>query len=208
MGGGNNENRAIDLEDMPENLDFDYSSLMGLLATNGASLQLGKNWHWDYHTVYLRLSHTNLEFLHWISHMFNGPHFPFGKKFYYKVESSNTMQIGAKPSRMAYILWLHWNDSDIHLLPNHFSEYFNIRTLATWAMRNGQWKGNAFIIHVNRLNESEKALLISLIKDKLGYDSHLTMKDTKLAISSPAKLVQELKPLFHDSQLHRLIKKS
>lgn len=75
-------------------------------------------------------------------------------------------------------------------------------------MRNGQWKGNAFIIHVNRLNESEKALLISLIKDKLGYDSHLTMKNTKLAISSPAKLVQELKPLFHESQLHRLIKKS
>lgn len=131
MGGGNNENRAIDLEDMPENLDFDYSSLMGLLATNGASLQLGKNWHWDYQTVFLRLSHTNHELLHWFVAMFNGPHFPFGKKFYYKVETSNSIQIGAKPSRMAYILWLHWNDSDIHLLPNHFSEYFNIRTLAT-----------------------------------------------------------------------------
>jgi hypothetical protein len=71
-------------------------------------------------------------------------------------------------------------------------------------MRNGKWIGNYYLIHINRLNAEEKLLMIKLIKDKLGYDSHLTMNDTKLAIANPEKLVNELRPLFHDSQLSRL----
>lgn len=194
---------------IPKNLDFDmYSSLMGLLATNGASLQLAKNWYWTYSFVYLRLAHPNYDFLYWLVSTFSSRHFPFNKKGFNRVSSSNSINIGSVPSWTRYIMWLHWNEVNIHLLPHHFEEYFSIRTLASWAIRNGIRTGNVFIIHVSRLNEAEKTLLITLIRNKLGYDSYLTMKNTKLAINNPEALVRQLKPLFHESQLYRLVKKT
>lgn len=201
--------KQVQVEPVPSDLDFNkYSALMGLLATNGASLRLGFNWYWDYRTVYLRLSNSNLEFLDWLVGSFNCSHFQFDTKKFNRISSSNSIQIGSLPSEMCYVLWLHWNQVGTYVLPFHFAEYFTIRTLATWSMRNGQWKGNSFIINVSRLNESEKGLLMSLIKDKLGYESRLTMKNNKLAISSPEQLVRRLAPYFHESQLYRLTKVS
>jgi hypothetical protein len=209
MGGGEYRLKQLQVLPVPDDLDFvKYSTLMGYLATNGASLQLGKNWFWDYSTVYLRLAHTSYEFLYWlVGELHHRPHFVFADKNFNRMSSSNSIQIGTIPSHMCYILWLHWNQVGIHLLPHHFEHYFSINTLASWAMRNGQRTGNVFMIHVSRLNDNEKALLISLIKDKLGYDSYLTMKGNKLSISSPDKLVKELTPFFHESQLYRLVKK-
>lgn len=205
MGSGDFE-KILRVERIPGELDFVlYSSLMGMLATGGASLQLGKNWHFNYRTVYLRLSNSDFSFLSWLTSFFQCSYFDFSSKSPYKVVGSQTNQIGTIPTNMCYILW--WYEEGVHLLPFHFAQYFSIHTLAFWAMRNGQWNGNTFLIHVGRLNEVEKQLLMSLIKDKLGYESKLTMKNTKLAISNPAKLVEELKPLFHESQLYRLVKK-
>lgn len=119
---------------------------------------------------------------------------------------SNTKHYYSLPSHLGYIIWRYWNQMG-KILPSHFAEFFSIHTLAFWAMRNGQWKWNQFIIHVNRLNLEEKELLQLLIKEKLGYVSKLTMNGTKLAISNPEKLVKELRPLFHESQLYRLEKK-
>lgn len=208
MGYGKYPSKTLSLEEVPGDLDFNmYSSLMALLATNGASLQLGYKWYWDYKTVFLRLSHTDPTFVAWLAHLFHSPHFDFSGKGYVPVSSSKTLQVSCLPSAMCYILWLHWNECGINVLPLHFADYFSIRTLAFWAMRNGQWTNNAFLIHVGRLNAEEKALLISLIKDKLGYESRLTMGNNKLAILDPAKLTAELKPFFHVSQLYRLNKK-
>jgi hypothetical protein len=194
--------------DMPEDIDVKtYSSLMGLLATSGASLQLGYQWHWDFETVYLRLSHTNWDFLDWMSTFFQALGLKFDGQLYHELTLSNSIQIGCKPSKLCYILWGHWNQYGIHVLPVHFPQYFSIHTLAFWAMRNRQWNGNTFLIQVSMLNNGEKELLMSLIKEKLQYESRLTMKGNKLAISNPAKLVEELRPLFHESQLHRLTKK-
>jgi hypothetical protein len=208
MGAGEYSPKSLSLEEVPNDLDFNmYSSLMGLLAANGASLQLGYNWYWNYKTVYLRLSHTDPIFLAWLAHFFHCSHFDFSGKEYVSVSSSKTLQLGCYPSAMCYILWLHWNECGINVLPLHFADYFSIRTLAFWSMRNGQWTNNSFLIHVGRLNAEEKALLMSLIKDKLGYESRLTMGNNKLAILDPAKLAEELKPYFHQSQLYRLNKK-
>lgn len=74
-------------------------------------------------------------------------------------------------------------------------------------MRNGSWRGNTFLIQVSMLNSTEKELLITLLKNKLGLESYLTMSSKKLAISNPELIAQKLKPLFHSSQLHRLVKR-
>lgn len=208
IGGSGHPDKKIPVAPLPDDLNtVTYSGLMGLLATNGASFQLGFMWFWDYKTVFLRLSHTNFEFLKWLCDIFDSDEFDFEGKQFKQVKASGSFQLSCLPSTLCFILWQHWNEQGIHILPVHFAQYFSIHTLAMWSMRNGQWTGQTFLIHVNRLNAEEKDLLISLIKEKLGYESYLTMQATKLAISNPAKLVQELKPLFHESQLHRLNKK-
>jgi len=209
MSYGQYPGKLLEVKPLPNDLNYDiYSSLIGLLATNGASLQLGYMWFWDYSTVYLRLSHPNPVFLTWLVNYFQSPGFNFQGKYSNKVSSSNSIQVGSLPSILCYILWLHWNEQGVNVFPLHFAHYFSIRTLAFWAMRNGQWTGNSFLIHVGGLNDSEKAELMSLIKNKLGFDSRLTMKMSKLAISNPSALVEQLKPFFHSSQMHRLEKRS
>lgn len=208
MGGGKYKDKLLSILPLPDNLNFEvYSSLMGLLATNGASLQLGFNWYWDYKTVFLRLSHPDPQFLWWLTNFFHSDVIDFIGKEQKPISTSNSKQVSSIPTNLCYILWLHWNEVGIHVLPVHFAHFFSIHTLAFWAMRNGQWSGQLFYIHVGRLNDQEKALLIALIQDKLGYSSKLAMNGNKLAIDNPAKLVLELKPLFHYTQLHRLVKK-
>ncbi len=135
MSGGKYSSDELPILPVPEDLDFDeYSSLMGLLATNGASLQLGYNWYWDFRTVYLRLSYPDIVFLKWLVGLFHSTHFYFVGQTINNVSSSNSIQVGSLPSEMCYILWLHWNEVGTYVLPFHFAEYFSIRTLATWAM--------------------------------------------------------------------------
>ena len=182
---------------------------MGLLATNGASLQQGYMWHWDYTSVYLRLSHPEFEFLDWLADFFTGLGLSFENKDYIKVSSSRSIQLGSLPSHLCFVLWLHWNESTINMLPYHFAEYFSIHTLAFWAMRNGQWTGNTFNIVVGtRMSDFEKSLLMTLIKDKLGFDSHLIRHGKTLAIHNGNLVASHLKPYFHSSQMHRLEKSS
>jgi hypothetical protein len=206
MGAGKYPEKDIKVQDMPSDLDpVLYSALMRLLATNGAGLRLGMNWYWDYRTVYLRLRHTDLAFLEWLGHYFSDV-FDFTGKFLIPYKTSKSFTLSSLPSVECFIIWQHWFEQGINVLPLHFRDYFSIHTLAFWSMRNGQWKWNQFYIHVGTLNHAEKELLQQLIKEKLGYESKLAMNNTKLAIQNPEKLVAELRPLFHESQLHRLVR--
>jgi len=101
---------------------------------------------------------------------------------------------------------MHWQHEGLHLLPIHFEEYFDWITLAFWAMRNGQWTNNYFVIGVSRLNASERQRLIDVLQSKLGLSSKLIMGGKKLAISDPQRVVDNISPHFHGSQLHRLSK--
>lgn len=203
------QRKALMLEPIPEDLHYNkYSFLMGFLCTNGATFKLGYNWFWDYRTVYLMLSHVNSDFVDWLADILYSPrHFNFDDKSVKKHRTSNSQQLATVPSYMCYVLWLHWNEEGINLLPGHFSHYFSFYTLRAWAMKNGQWSGKYFYIHISRLNSEEKELLKSLIETKLGYTSHFSHGNSKLAIHSPEKLVEAIKPAFHESQLHRLVKK-
>lgn len=202
--------KLLMLEPIPGDLLYNqYSFLMGFLCTNGASFKLGFNWFWDYRTVYLMLSHVNSDFLDWLCDIisYSPNHFNFDDKPIKEHRTSNSQQLASFPSHMCYILWLHWNEEGINLLPGHFSHYFSLYTLAAWAMKNGQWSGNFFYIHISRLNFEEKELLKSLIENKLGFTSHFSHGNSKLAIHSPEELIALIKPQFHESQLHRLSKK-
>lgn len=206
MSGGKYPSKTLRVLAILNGINYGfYSSLMGLLATNGASLQQGYMWHWDHNSISLRLSHTNTDFLGWLVDLFTGLGLSFKDKEFIEVLSSRSIKIGSLPSQLCFILWLHWNESTINELPYHFAEYFSIKTLAFWAMRNGHWVGNTFIIVVgSRQNDFEKTLLMTLIKDKLGFDSHLIRDGKQLAIHNPEDLVFEMKPYFHSSQMHRL----
>lgn len=56
------------------------------------------------------------------------------------------------------------------------------------------------------LEDIDKEVLMTALKEKCGLDSKLTIKKTKLAISNPVLVVEKLRPLFHESQLYRLDK--
>ena len=107
-----------------------------------------------------------------------------------------------------YILRMHWKHEGINLLPTHFEEYFEWSTLAFWAMRNGQYLNNSFVIGVSRLISSEKDRLISILESKLGLVSKLTMAGKRLAISDPILVIDKIRPYFHSSQLSRLVRVS
>ncbi len=207
MSGGKYKEKHLEVLPIPNNLDFTkYSSLIGLLATNGASLQQGYIWFWYYNNIFLRVSHPNKEFLYWLVKFFDSSVFPF-KPELTEVASSDSLQMKSKPTQFCYILWLHWNEVGINVLPHHYAEYFSIHTLAFWAMRNEHWTGNTFTLFIGRLNSAETALFQSLIKEKLGFDSNITPKSKKLRILNPSELVKQLKPLFYSSQIYRLEKK-
>lgn len=69
-------------------------------------------------------------------------------------------------------------------------------------MRSGQY---SFLIGISRLNPVEQ---LPVLKDKLGLESHITMSGKKLSISDPELVVNKIRPHFHASQLHRLVRKA
>lgn len=73
-------------------------------------------------------------------------------------------------------------------------------------MRNGQYTNNLFIIGISRLDRNEKLRLIAILQSKLGLESYVTMNGARLAIKDPQKVVDNITPFFHPSQLHRLVK--
>lgn len=205
----NNKPKILSLSDLPNDPEFFklYSSLIGLLATNGRTIHLGNKWFWYKKTVQLRLSSTDNDFLIWLAHYFYSRHFYFNGREIHSHSTSKSYQVFSLFSNTCYLIWLHWNEEGIYRLPTHFAEYFSIYTLSFWAIRNGQWIGNYFYIYVNQLNNQEKELLISLIEDKLGFKSKLAKNNTILAIYNPEKLRELIKPYFHTTQINRLIKK-
>jgi hypothetical protein len=199
--------RAVEPEPLPDTVPFEvYSSLMGMLASSGASLVPGPNWYWYPETIVLKLSNTNLEFLHWLMEYFSCM-FSFDNTPKLNNLHSQSYRVFSSASSLALAIWAHWNDEYLTTnLPLHFAHYFSWHTLAFWAMKSGKYSGNYFYIHVSRLAAQDKQLLITLLKSKCGLDSKLTMKGNKLAISNPTLVVDKLRPLFHESQLYRLAK--
>lgn len=123
--------------------------------------------------------------------------YPHGK-------GSKSITVISKTSTLCAIIWAHWNEVGIKLLPVHFEKYFSWNTLGFWRMRNGQCKGNRYIIGVSRLTKSDKLRLINVLKDKLELKSKLTINDTKLSIFEPERVIKNIQPMFHESQLFRL----
>lgn len=198
-----------ELKPLPADLPFNlYSSLMGLLASSGATLVPGPNWYWYPRTIVLKLSSTNLIYLRWLMETFS-PRFDFHNTS--KVnKASGSHRFMSAASELAITIWAHWNETerlDAGLkLPLHFEEYFSWYTLAFWAMRSGQYSGNYFYIQVSMLSDADKAVLMSVLQAKCGLESRLTMNNTKLAISNPELVVSKLNPLVHSSQMYRLEK--
>lgn len=61
-------------------------------------------------------------------------------------------------------------------------------------MQSGKYSGNYFYIQVSMLEDFDKEVLMTALKEKCGLDSKLTMKGTKLAISNPVLVVEKLRP--------------
>ncbi|MBP1357768.1 MAG: hypothetical protein JZD40_04690 [Sulfolobus sp.] len=95
-------------------------------------------WHWDYKIVFLRLSHPDVDFLFFLASYFHCVYFDFKGKDQLSNNHSKSILVSTIPSTICYILWLHWYEVGVHILPFHFAKYFSINTLAFWAMRNGQ----------------------------------------------------------------------
>ncbi|MBC9708944.1 MAG: hypothetical protein H9W80_06820 [Enterococcus sp.] len=190
-------------ETLPRQL---YAALMGLLCTSGATIMKGPhNWHFPRSTV-LKLSSTDLVFLQWLMDLFT-PYLEWNPIRNASLKgASSSLAAVSLDSFYLYILRMHWQHEGLHLLPIHFEEYFDWITLAFWAMRNGQWTNNYFVIGVSRLNVSERQRLIDVLESKLGLSSKLIMGGKKLAISDPQRVVDNISPHFHGSQLYRLSK--
>ena len=185
-----------------------YAALMGLLCSSGATLLKGPhNWHFPRSTV-LKLSSTDVVFLQWLADTFS-PWLEWNAIRNASLKgASSSLAAVSLDSFYLYILRMHWQHDGLHLLPTHFEEYFDWITLAFWAMRNGQWLNNHFVIGVSRLDAGERQRLIDILQSKLGLDSKLVMGGKKLAISDPKRVVENISPHFHSSQLHRLTKMS
>lgn len=179
---------------------------MGLLATNGGKLIPGANWYWYPRTIVLKLSHTNLNFLQWLMDYFS-PLFTFtNTPKPVNATGSRSFRVISVASELAIQIWAHWNDESLNgVLPHHFSHsqrssvlrtfgYFSLYTLAFWAMQSGKYSGNYFYIQVSMLEDFDKEVLMTALKEKCGLDSKLTMKGTKLAISNPVLVVEKLRP--------------
>lgn len=188
-----------------------YEALIGLLCSSGRNLARGPNcWHYPRSTV-LELSSSNLDFLQWLVEFFSEVLTWNPIRNSSLTGASASITCISNTSRFLYILRMHWYHEGLHLLPIHFEQYFTWITLAFWAMRNGQYSKNFFVIGVSRLNVEEQLRLIAVLRDKLGLESHITMGGfilKRLAISDPELVISQIRPYFHTSQLHRLVRKS
>jgi hypothetical protein len=128
----NNKQKILPLLDLPNDPEFFklYSSLIGLLATNGRTIHLGNKWFWYRKTVQLRLSSTNKDFLIWLARYFYSNHFYFNCQEIHSHPTSKSYQVFSLVSNTCYLIWLHWNEEGIYRLPRHFEEYFTIYTLS------------------------------------------------------------------------------
>lgn len=149
----------------------------------------------------LKLSHTNLDLLHWLMEYFS-PIFTFVNVPKRISKESNSYRVVRVESELAISIWAHWHHEGLDtVLPYHFTDYFSWHTLAFC-----KYSGKYFYIQVSMLTDKDKQVLISALKDKCGLESRLTMNNTRLAISNPLSVVDKLRPLFHESQLYRLNK--
>lgn len=179
-----------------------YEALMGLLCSSGANLARGPNcWHYPRSTI-LKLSSSDLGFLKWLISQFSDTlgWNPIRNSSITGASASITCL--SHTSFFLYILRMHWYHEGLYFLPVHFEQYFSWITLAFWAMRSGQY---SFLIGISRLNTVEQ---LPVLKDKLGLESHITMSGKKLSISDPELVVNKIRPHFHASQLHRLVRKA
>lgn len=71
-------------------------------------------------------------------------------------------------------------------------------------MRNGQYTNNTFTIGISRLNAAEQQRLITVLQSKLGLESYTTKRGKMLSIRDPERVVRNIRPYFHSSQLSRL----
>lgn len=185
-----------------------YAALMGLLCSSGATIGKGpNNWHYPRSTI-LKISSTDIQFLRWLMDFFTpwltwNPIGPTSVK-----GASNSLRGNSHNSFFLYILRMHWQHEGLHLLPTHFEEYFDWITLAFWAMRNGQYINNGFMIGVSRLDPAEQQRLIDVLQSKLGLQSRITMGGKRLLIANPELVIEHIRPFFHKSQLSRLVRKS
>lgn len=75
-------------------------------------------------------------------------------------------------------------------------------------MRSGHLHGNQFLLGVSRLDSSEKARLIAVLDTKLSVKAKLIRHGNVLALQDGQRVVNHIRYYFHESQLHRLEKKS
>lgn len=200
-----NKPKRLYLKPLPNNLSPTvYSSLIGLLASSGASIDKGPNWWWFPNSVLLKLSSTNISFLRFMAEYFHGPFDFSGNLPYTHSIGSKSISVISNTSNLCVNIWAHWNREGIKFLPRHFEEYFSWHTLAFWRIRNGQLNKNRFILGISRLAETDKIRLINVLNDKLNLKSNLTINGKKLSIQEPELIVKNIKPIFHRSQISRI----
>lgn len=126
-----------------------YAALMGLLCSSGATIGKGpNNWHFPRSTV-IKLSSTDIIFLEWLVAEFS-PWLTWNAIASSSIKgASKSLRGVSHNSYYLYILRMHWQHEGLHFLPTHFEEYFEWITLAFWAMRNGQYAGNSFVIGIS-----------------------------------------------------------
>lgn len=184
-----------------------YSALMGFLVNQGTAFLDS-----PYPVTFpdqkrLRFSSADITFLEFIQTYFEGYFFyDVGITYLNGPNGTPAMQTITTPLiKHLYNVW--YDDDGSRILPDHFEQYFTWDTLAFWIMRNGFISGATLRIGVSTLGMQDKLRVQAVLKDKFDVSSTVTTNGDMLNIHDYSSWVHNVKPLIHESQLHRLVKK-